>query len=298
MAFDNPIVAGNVLIREAVRSPNYVPGTSGWSINRDGSAEFADVDIRGTLESPNYVPGVSGWHLDNDGSAELQDLIMRGTWRVQNTASGDAYIEGGILGNIPYVKWTGLTGFTDKSYLMQMGDASGVVRMRSGVEPHSSQATINYVADKGIAMQASPGGASVLFDNDRGYLQAGSWAPWVPEVWNNITPAQFKNGYHNQGGAWYSAGYCKYPDGTVALRGLINCSGTLASRASGTVTATLPVGYRPSGDCIFMGGDGSGAGMTPSVRIFAATGDIQIFYLDGSALGSHSWDGIRFHTFG
>lgn len=49
MAFSNPIVGGTTLIREAIHSPNYAAGVSGWSINRDGSAEFADATVRGNV---------------------------------------------------------------------------------------------------------------------------------------------------------------------------------------------------------------------------------------------------------
>jgi hypothetical protein len=47
MGFNDPIVAGNVLVIPAIRSPNFVSGTSGWTINRDGSAEFADLVVTG-----------------------------------------------------------------------------------------------------------------------------------------------------------------------------------------------------------------------------------------------------------
>lgn len=48
MGFTDPIVGGNgSLILPAIRSPNYVAGTAGWTINRDGSAEFADLIITG-----------------------------------------------------------------------------------------------------------------------------------------------------------------------------------------------------------------------------------------------------------
>lgn len=47
--FSDPITAGNILIRPAIQSPNYVAGTSGWTINRDGSAEFNSVTVRGSL---------------------------------------------------------------------------------------------------------------------------------------------------------------------------------------------------------------------------------------------------------
>lgn len=47
--FRNPIVAGINLIREAIRSPNYVQGVSGWTINKDGTAEFQDLTARGEI---------------------------------------------------------------------------------------------------------------------------------------------------------------------------------------------------------------------------------------------------------
>lgn len=55
--FRDPIIGANfALIREAIRSRNYVPGVSGWSINRDGSAEFSDLTARGALD----VGGIPG----------------------------------------------------------------------------------------------------------------------------------------------------------------------------------------------------------------------------------------------
>lgn len=50
MAFQNAVVGGGgELVRDAIHSRNYVPGVSGWTINRDGFAEFAGVTIRGDL---------------------------------------------------------------------------------------------------------------------------------------------------------------------------------------------------------------------------------------------------------
>lgn len=47
--FKSNVVAGTVLMRSAIQSPNYVAATSGWSINQDGSVEFNNGTIRGTL---------------------------------------------------------------------------------------------------------------------------------------------------------------------------------------------------------------------------------------------------------
>jgi hypothetical protein len=45
MGFNDPIVADTDLVRTAIRSPNYVSGVSGWTINQDGSAEFTNVQV-------------------------------------------------------------------------------------------------------------------------------------------------------------------------------------------------------------------------------------------------------------
>lgn len=50
MPFSNPVVGRNVLIREAIESPDFVTGSAGWRIARDGSAEFNDVVVRGELD--------------------------------------------------------------------------------------------------------------------------------------------------------------------------------------------------------------------------------------------------------
>jgi hypothetical protein len=50
MPFSNSVLGGvGKLIRSYIRSPNYVAGSTGWTINKDGSAEFSNVTMRGTL---------------------------------------------------------------------------------------------------------------------------------------------------------------------------------------------------------------------------------------------------------
>jgi hypothetical protein len=45
--FSNPIVAGTVLVREAIQSEDYVHGVSGWRIGADGTAEFQGATVTG-----------------------------------------------------------------------------------------------------------------------------------------------------------------------------------------------------------------------------------------------------------
>lgn len=63
MPFKNYLVAGTVLKREAIQSPNYAAGSTGWIINRDGSVEFNDAVLRGLLQigvAPNPYLLISG----------------------------------------------------------------------------------------------------------------------------------------------------------------------------------------------------------------------------------------------
>lgn len=58
--FTNGIVAGDVLIRPAIKSPNYIPGVSGWSVNADGSAEFTDLTVGGSVDSEIKIQFTDG----------------------------------------------------------------------------------------------------------------------------------------------------------------------------------------------------------------------------------------------
>lgn len=48
LVFQNPIVAGTTLVRQAIQSPDFVAGVSGWIVRYDGSAEFNNLNIRGS----------------------------------------------------------------------------------------------------------------------------------------------------------------------------------------------------------------------------------------------------------
>lgn len=59
MTFRNSVVGGTTLVRPAIKSPNYVAGSTGWSINADGSAEFNNITIRGAGVGTPIVVGPS-----------------------------------------------------------------------------------------------------------------------------------------------------------------------------------------------------------------------------------------------
>lgn len=67
--FQNPVIAGSgELVIDDIHSRAYTPGVAGWSINRDGSAEFNDVTIRGDLSlSAQYAPVTSFYDASGGG---------------------------------------------------------------------------------------------------------------------------------------------------------------------------------------------------------------------------------------
>lgn len=70
MSFSNSIIGGAAaLIRAAIKSPNYVPGSAGWSINKDGSAEFSNLTLRGTFNGNDFIIGSSGIFFYNGAGA-------------------------------------------------------------------------------------------------------------------------------------------------------------------------------------------------------------------------------------
>lgn len=61
MGFSNYLVTKTgFLVRTFVRSLNYVAGVSGWTINKDGSAEFNNLTVRGTFAGAGFIINSTG----------------------------------------------------------------------------------------------------------------------------------------------------------------------------------------------------------------------------------------------
>lgn len=76
MAFINEVVGGETLVRPAIRSANYIPGVSGWSINRDGTAEFASGTYRGPVVIVEPGTGLVLATIGANGDASFQRLTV------------------------------------------------------------------------------------------------------------------------------------------------------------------------------------------------------------------------------
>ena len=103
MAFTDPIVAGDELVRAAINSSNYVQGQSGWRVARDGSAEFNDLTVRNSINVNSIV-------LGGNDLIDTLEAFPRGcvAWMIgspttlTNTQDGIMYIEADMVAGRMY----------------------------------------------------------------------------------------------------------------------------------------------------------------------------------------------------
>ncbi len=61
MGFSNSVIGGAAaLIRAAIKSPNFVHGSAGWQVSKDGSAEFNNVTVRGNIAGTDFLIDQAG----------------------------------------------------------------------------------------------------------------------------------------------------------------------------------------------------------------------------------------------
>jgi hypothetical protein len=86
MAFTSPVVAGTTLVAPAIRSANYVPGVSGWTINRDGTSEFAGGTFRGAVVVIDPVTGNVLASIGANGNGSFQSVYATNDVIIGNTS--------------------------------------------------------------------------------------------------------------------------------------------------------------------------------------------------------------------
>lgn len=255
-----------------------------------------DTLVRRAIQSEGYQAGLAGWRIERDGDAFFESVTTRGSWRVQNAASGDAYIEGNISGNIPYIKWNGLVGLNPVSALAQMVGTSGIGRLRIHIEPLGSNAALSFADQLGIVFEGDSGSKAILFDKDTASFRVGTFAPWVEEGWLEVGAVGqpiFNNAWNNLDPVnWETLAYRQMPDGTVLLKGAVSRA---AAAANDLQIFQLPVGYRPTRRRAFACGNLSAevAGNKPTVRVYP-NGAVTVWGLAGAAPSALALDGVQF----
>ena len=88
-----PVVGSTILRRPAIQSPNYAAGSSGWTINQDGSAEFNNLTIRGTFQGTDFVINANGAFFYS-GTPAAGNLIASVATAAGTDAFGNNYVAG------------------------------------------------------------------------------------------------------------------------------------------------------------------------------------------------------------
>lgn len=285
MPFNNPVVGGTTLIRDAIHSPNYVAGTSGWTINKDGTVEFTSALLRGALE----VGSSTGPQIQITPALPQPTIYFTGA----DPASDVAFINGPDNGagkpvaigvnSGKRLAADGLTLINERLWLTA-GNGGGSLQTigptQTSVggkitvkESYAQLAAFRVAGGNGPAITITAGPPSqVLIDSDVDTLQIDAGTTIVLHPINATVPGG------TAAETWHTAslnanwsefvpatyGHVQYkllPDGHVHLRGI-------ASRGTGAGTAifTLPAGYRPTSQLLFACSAGSGT----------AVGDVRV----------------------
>lgn len=96
IGFQSNVVAGTVLIRSAIQSPNYVAGVSGWTVNQDGSVEFNNAVIRGSIIAGGKVRLDSGG-IKVDGTIYQYDINFTGGFLARRIPDDGGYAQMNML---------------------------------------------------------------------------------------------------------------------------------------------------------------------------------------------------------
>lgn len=234
MPFSNPILGGTALVRQAINSPLYIPGVQGWSINRDGSAEFNNASLRGALliGSPPMQGAVS---IGLTGAAIPAVLLA---W-----SADYMWFEADI-------RWIDTTQFFFTALVRNTAfsiteTVTGVYTTAGGVQLQSltEAGTPNTINWGSATYDTAPlewqwRKADIAIDSNSSFasdVPLNASTAGVPETWHAFA---YSNGWTGTG-----AGYRLVisPPHTVQLTGEL----TVGTKADGTLVATLPIGYRP-----------------------------------------------------
>lgn len=135
--FADPIVGPDTkLLIPAIQSPNFTMGVTGWTINKDGSAEFNNLTVRGTFFGTDYIINANGVFFYSGTPAHGNLIIslagVAGTDGFSNTypqglsfTGGGESLVMGLTGGSPLIY--AVTGLPETN-----GSAIQVIKLGSG----------------------------------------------------------------------------------------------------------------------------------------------------------------------
>jgi hypothetical protein len=278
--FSNPITGGQgALVRPAIKSPDFLTAVRGWTINKDGSAEFNNVVVRGTVDisfsNGSEIRAYAGSYTSTDWN--LTGAFV--TFKPAND-TGHTWIPGVIGTQI-------IAGTPSPA------NDVGAMVIASPCETGLDQASIELIGasatETASMFVGCPGGGSVLLDTTTcqfgvGAIAADTISIESPKVTttNGIDIASetwhafvFQNGFTNRGAPYANAQYrlVAAPSRCVQVIAHLN-TGVVAN---GTIIVNLPLGYRPAHTiAVTAQSSATPAGRTAVVELDAA-GNLKVF---------------------
>ena len=106
-----------------------------------GNGLITNALISGAIQSTSYVPGVSGWKIDKAGSAEFANLVVRG-W-IQNNAVTDTL----LIADLPQLSYASNSVITYISMSTGTGGAHQLWRCGAAFEARVSAASMSIALE-------------------------------------------------------------------------------------------------------------------------------------------------------
>lgn len=253
-----PVFGAGILRYPALQSPNFVTGSTGWTIKQDGSAEFNNVTIRNgqiisgtslfySTTTPQLgklnasISGSSG--TDSAGNDYLAGVF---SYRVSpgNTHSTLAWGLDPVSNAFSFYTWNG-SAWVAQGQILTTGASLQGLRLSS---------TIPVVFDNGVSVSAGglavTGGTSTDTLTASGKVTATGGTAANPtlittDVWNSLGALAAGSGYTVNNGRFQLTN-----DGRVEVD--INLVAGMATVAGNYAFANaLPVGQRPPFQCSY-----------------------------------------------
>lgn len=126
ITFRSSVVGGTTLVRDAINSPNYVTGSTGWTINADGTSEFGEAVIRGLLRV-NAAVGDAFLEIFASGDTVNIDTQPGSTGLVNPVFQGSRYTDTDTVNQEISIRDDGpvFTPFEKTTWQIGASDANG-----------------------------------------------------------------------------------------------------------------------------------------------------------------------------
>jgi hypothetical protein len=245
------------LIKASVHSPDYTPGVSGWSINKDGSAEFSDLLGRGEI----IVGPDDGFQvviMTAGGAGEIDMYTHAATEGTPGKILGDVQNEG--LAN----EWMGLRLRSPAHPVGGVADQYIQLSLNSQNADNTSRANAQFAR---IDPSVPSSTLIASFDENNTFLQStlttisgnlqlngnvNGWGTWTP-TWTGTGGAAFSTntGYYKNFGDMYWFRFMTIP--SVAGAGATVLTFTLPVNPDRTIRQTFDVHYETAAGNLLTG---------------------------------------------